>query len=241
MELAGRPLSGRLRTKVVRRLWRGLLWYRFLLFQRHRHNHLVLEKVAGRPVLVLPQVFNPKLFRTGELLAEILDGTLIPPGAKVLDMGTGSGIGAVAAATWAGQVVAVDINPAAVRCARINALLNRVEERIEVLHGDLFAPLGSQRFDVVLFNPPYYRGDPKDALDGAFYSNDIAGRFAAGLRDHLKVGGYALVLLSTDGDASSFLHALDAQGLDLEVVTRRDLINEILTIYRIVKKAGDPC
>ena len=62
-------------------------------------------------------------------------------------MGTGSGVGAVFAAQWARRVVAVDINPAAVRCARINALLNHVEDRVDVVEGDLFEPIGGQRFD----------------------------------------------------------------------------------------------
>ena len=86
---------------------------RFLLFQRHRHNAVVLETIAGKPILVLPEVLNPRLFLTGEFLAEALNqgagsyannrpsqmlSTLIPPGSIVLDMGTGSGVGAVFAA-----------------------------------------------------------------------------------------------------------------------------------------------
>src|SRR5688572_10666790 len=111
----------------LRPLGRRLLAWRYRLFQTHRHNRLVLEQVAGKPLIVLPEVFNPKLFRSVEFLAETLGPELVPLGAKVLDMGTGSGVGAVFAAAWAGQVVAVDINPAAVRCARINALLHGYE------------------------------------------------------------------------------------------------------------------
>ncbi len=62
---------------------------------------------------------------------------------------------------YARRVVAVDINPAAVRCAQINALLNQLEQRIEVRRGDLFAPVAGERFDLVLFNPPFLRGAPR--------------------------------------------------------------------------------
>lgn len=216
-----------------RSLWRRLIWWRYLLFQRHRHNRLVLEQVAGRPILVLPQVLNPKLFRTGEFLAQALSTIAMPPGAAVLDMGTGAGIGAIAAAEKAARVVAVDVNPEAVRCARINVLLNRVEDQVEVVEGDLFAPLAGRRFDVVLFNPPFLRGEPYTLLDRAFFATDVVERFAADLPRHLRPGGYALLLLSSDADQERLLEAFTGRGFDVEVVAVRDLRSEVATIYRL--------
>ena len=216
---------------AIRKLWRRVLRYRFLLFQRHRHDHLVLEEVAGTPILVLPGVFNPKLFRTGEFLVETLDSRLIPPGATVLDMGTGSGVGAVFAARRAHRVVAVDINPAAVRCARINALLHQVEDRVEVRQGDLFEPACGEQFDVVLFNPPFFRGEPGSDLERALWANDVVERFAAGLRDHLTADGHALVVLSSDGDVAGFLAACQINHLAAEVVAERNLVSETLMAY----------
>ncbi len=221
---------------LPRRLRRAFSWgvyLRFLLFQRHRHNRLVVEQVAGFPLLVLPGVFNPKLFRTGELLARMLDRSLVAPGCRVLDMGTGSGVGAVAAARLGARVTAVDINPAALRCARINALLNRVEGRVEVRHGDLFAPLEGERFDLVLFNPPYFRGAPRTLLDAAWRSEDVAERFASGLADHLAPGGRALLLLSTDGDAAGFLAALAAKRFTATTRRRTERLAEALTVYEV--------
>lgn len=224
-----------------RALWRRWLWWRFRLFQRHRYDRLVLEWVAGYPILVLPQVFNPRLFGTGELLARTLADGQVPVGASVLDMGTGSGIGAVAAARWAGRVVAVDINPAAVRCARINALLNGVEGRVVAREGDLFAPVAGERFDLVLFNPPYFRGQPRDALEAAFRSPDVVERFAAGLAAHLTPAGRALVLLSSDGDLAGGRRAFADQGFHLTVVTERRLPSETLIVYgaRVARGRAD--
>ena len=210
------------------------VWFR--LFQRHRYDRLVLEEVAGTPILVLPQVFNPKLFRSGEFLVQCLGPKVIPPGATVLDMGTGTGVGAVFAARWAGRVVAVDINPEAVRCARINVLLHRLEGKIEVRQGDLFAPVAGERFDVVLFNPPYFRGEPQGALDRAWRSNDVMERFAAGLPDVLAPGGGALVVLSSQGDVAGALAAFQAHGLQVETLAERDLINEVLTVYHLTPR-----
>jgi HemK-related putative methylase len=217
-----------------RRLSKRLLYLKFLLVQRHRYGRLVLERVNGCPFLVLPQVFNPALFASGQLLAQQIEvrTELLAPGARVLDLGTGSGIGAVAAARKSHTVTATDINPHAVRCARINVLLNGLEGRVEVRQADLFDGL-ADRFDVVLFNPPYYRGTPRDALDQAWRSPDVLERFACQLPGVLNPGGYALVVLSSDGEQAAFLESFRANGLTCEIVARRDLLNETLTVYRV--------
>jgi release factor glutamine methyltransferase len=130
-------------------------------------------------------------------------------------------------------VVAVDINPEAVRCAGINALLNHVEHKIDVRHGDLFAPV-KERFDVVLFNPPFLLGTPRDDRDRAWRSNDVAERFAAGLEAHLKPDGIALVLLSTFGDASVFLEEFRKRGYAVSLLARRRFVNEALAVFKLM-------
>jgi methylase of polypeptide subunit release factors len=232
--LAAVPLHAR----PVRAVGRSLRRWRYRLFQRRRYDRLVLERVAGHPILVLPAVFNPKLLHSGEFLARSLDDRLIPPGAAVLDLGTGTGIGAIAAAHWARRVVAVDINPAATRCARINALLNRCDDRVAVRDGDLFAPVGDERFDVVLFNPPFYRGVPRDPLDRAWRATDVVERFAAQLAGHLTPNGSALVVLSTVGATPDFLAAFRRQGLVATRQATRDLINESLLLLRLRPAGG---
>ena len=222
--------------RVKRAAGRFLTRWRYRLTQRGRYRQLALEEVAGYPLVILPDVFNPAIFRTGAFLAEALNGELIPPGSTVLDLGCGSGIVGIAAARWAGRVVAVDINPEAVRCTRINALLNRVDDRLVARQGDLFEPAGVEQFDVVLFNPPYFRGAPTDLHDYAWRSEDAVERFAAELAGHLKPGGYALVVLSTDGESPAFLDAFQANGLGVSVAARRELLNETLTVYRLIAK-----
>ncbi|HET9226144.1 MAG TPA: methyltransferase, partial [Thermoanaerobaculia bacterium] len=124
-----------------------------------------------------------------------------------------------------------DLNPEAVRCARINALLNRLENQIEVRQGDLFGPVEGERFDLILFNPPFFRGEPKGLFDLAWRSVDVLERFAAGLPHALTEDGCALILLSTDGDPEGMLKALAAHDLKVEPAVRRDYGNEVMTIY----------
>jgi release factor glutamine methyltransferase len=224
------PLAARLIGKAM------ALGYR--LAGKDRYDDFRFERVHGVPFLVTPSVFNPKVPRTGEFFAAQIDARLVHRDAEVLDMGTGSGVCAVFAAQHARRVVAVDINPAAVRCAAINTLLNNLDHKIDVRHGDLFAPVRGERFDLVLFNPPFLRGAPHDQRDRAWRSSDVAERFAAGLGAHLKPGGSALVLLSTFGDGKAFLREFHNQGLRVSVHAERRFVNERLTLFRLSPPAG---
>jgi release factor glutamine methyltransferase len=217
---------------LQRRAWRAVLRVKLALIDRHRYQSVLIERVDGFPLVVLPDVFNPKLLRSGEFLVQQLSRTdLLPTGARVLDLGSGSGAAGVAAARRGCRVTAVDINPSAVRCTRINALLNEVE--VDCRYGDLFSPVAAERFDVVLFNPPYYRGVPRDALDHAWRSADIPERFATQLRDHLAASGHALLVLSSDGESETFMRALERNALEHDVVATRDFTNEVMRVHRV--------
>lgn len=205
----------------------------FKLFLKKRYEGFVLEQVCGAPLVVAPGVLNPRLMRSGEFLAAQLEAQLGTRTAEVLDMGTGSGVGAVVAARHARRVVAVDISPAAVRCARANVLLNRLEDRVEVLEGDLFAPVAGRRFDVILFNPPFFQGVPRDDADRAWRSTDVAERFAARLRDHLAPGGFALVLLSSVGGAAEFLRQFQRHDFAMTAAAEREYVNEKLILVKL--------
>jgi methylase of polypeptide subunit release factors len=211
------------------------MYWHYKLFHKKRYEGVVLEQVCGSPLLVLPGVLNPRLMRTGAFFASQLHPELFGPGSEVLDMGSGSGVCAVSAARHATRVVAVDLNPEAVRCTRINVLLNRLEHKVEVLQGDLFAPLAGRRFDLILFNPPFVRGIPRDDADRAWRSIDVPERFAAGLAEHLRPGGFALVLLSTYGDCERFVHELRCRQLAMSVFARCHFVNETLTLWKVAR------
>jgi HemK-related putative methylase len=230
--LLGAPRYGPVRVSIGK-----LMHWHYRCFRQHRHRNVVLEDVEGLPLLVAPGVLNPRLMRSGDFFASRLHGNLLPREAEVLDMGTGSGVCAVAAARRARHVVAVDINPAAVRCARINTLLNHCEDCVDVIQGDLFAPLAGRRFDVVLFNPPFLHGAPADDADRAWRSTDVAPRFAAGLRAHLQPCGFALVLLSSFGGAAVFVDQFRRHGFEMAVAGERAFINERLTLLKLTCRA----
>lgn len=224
----GRPraLLGKLQHWFLRRL------------HRKRLETPVLERIAGEMLVVMPGVLHPRLMRTGEFFAETLQQEPLLNGAHVLDLGTGSGICAIAAARRASSVAAVDLSRAAVHCAYVNVVLNDLEHKVEVLLGDLYTPLGGRRFDLILFNPPFVRGRPRDEADLAWRSLDVAERFAAGLDAHLSPSGSALLLLSTFGDASAYLRPLSAAGFAITLHGRREFLNERLSLFRVRRRTS---
>lgn len=208
-------------------------------FLRRRVNRVVVERVAGRDFVVLPDVFNPVLFRTGKYLAEYLrelpqagfapDGTRL----RALDVGTGCGIHAIFAENLGYRVDAIDINESAISCARMNLVLNDCEAGVDIHMGDLFDPVIGRRFDLVICSLPKFRGKPTTAFEIGWRSTDVIERFAATLPEVLKRDGFALVLLTTHGDDEGMLTALLDAGLAVSVADRRHYGVEIMTIYRV--------
>lgn len=204
-------------------------------FLARRVRRLVLERSAGFDLVVLPDVLNPVVFRTGDALAkalaEVAEARPPSPGARALDMGTGTGIAGLALARSGWRVVSVDVNPEAVRCARVNALLNRLEGSIEAREGDLFEPVRGELFELVVFNPPFFHGAPRDLHDVAWRSLDVWRRFVADLPRFLAPSGVCLSLLSDHGDEAGMRKELEATGLDVSIASTADLGNERLTLY----------
>ena len=88
----------------------------------------------------------------------------------VADAGTGSGAIAVALALEAPRsvrVVATDCSAEALAVALANARAHGVGDRVAVRRGDLLAPLGPERVDVVVSNPPYVAASEWDGLDAS--------------------------------------------------------------------------
>lgn len=142
--------------------------------------------MRGLPFYIDERVIVPRSF-IGELLDSHFSGEsetplIDDPGevARVLDLCTGSGCLAILAAQtfYNADIDAVDISKDALAVASINIAEYGLEDRITLHKGDLFAPLGDARYDVIISNPPYVdaqgmadlppecRHEPKLAFDG---------------------------------------------------------------------------
>ncbi|MCL2358539.1 MAG: methyltransferase [Nitrososphaerota archaeon] len=155
----------------------------------------------------------------------------IVPDMHVLDLGTGCGILAVLAAKKGGEVIAVDLNPFAIRCAKQNAYLNDMRDRITFLRGDLFGALQhSVRFDLVLFNAPYLPSEPDEEATwigrswaGGADGRVVVDRFITEVSAYLKPAGKALLMQSTLTGLEKTLSGFNQQGLSACVVAERSL------------------
>lgn len=156
--------------------------------------------VAGEEFIVLPNVFSPKYFNDTELFALNLP---IKEGDEMLEIGPGTGvISIMAAKKGAKRVVAIDINPDAVKNTELNIEKHNVRDRVEVRHGNLYEPLREgEVFDVIFWNTPFGLVEEKDipALEKAVYDPGYKAteRFIKEVKAHLKPDGRVLIGFSS--------------------------------------------
>lgn len=188
---------------------------------------------CGLRVAIDPGVFVPRR-RTEFLVRQAAD--LTGPEALIVDLCCGSGAVGVALAAVLGRVElhAVDIDPAAVRCARRNfaAVGGQVYE------GDLYAPLPASllgRVDLLVANAPYVptdamafmpaearRYEPRAALDGGADGLDVQRRMAAAAPRWLAAGGHLLIETSKP-QARKTVDILTASRLVARVASSAEL------------------
>jgi ribosomal protein L3 glutamine methyltransferase len=164
--------------------------------------------MRGLPFYVDERVIVPRSF-IGELLESHFsgeDGSLIDdPMAveNVLDLCTGSGCLAILAARAFpyAKVDAVELSKDALDVAERNVADHALEDRISLHQGDLFKPLGGNRYDLIITNPPYVdaegmaalpsecRFEPKLAFDGGADGLDIIRRILNEAGQHLNPQG----------------------------------------------------
>jgi release factor glutamine methyltransferase len=154
---------------------------------------------------------------------------------SIVDVGTGTGAIALALAARLpeAKVTAIDISPAALALAAENATANGLADRVELLEGDLLAPVAGRRFDLVASNPPYVAADADvdPEVSGyepaalAVYADDggraIHARLASEAQATLRPGGH-LVIEVAEGQAAWLAERLAALGYT-DVELTRDL------------------
>ncbi|MEO6457534.1 MAG: methyltransferase, partial [Chloroflexia bacterium] len=159
---------------------------------------------------------------------------------RILDVGTGTGVLAITAArAGANSVVATDVNPSAVACARANVRQHGLDSRIVVEQAD-FAPRSpGAHFDLVICNPPYFKGVPRNHAQLAYMGGanlEWFDRFTYSVRPHLTLHGRALLVLSDAADLPAIMERLSAGGWAYRVVARRDITIEVMYIVELVPR-----
>jgi release factor glutamine methyltransferase len=167
--------------------------------------------------LVIPAEVQP-IFPVSHLLGEAVLAEA-RPGDRVLDMGTGSGVNGILAATRGARVVAVDVNPYALDAARANADRNGVADRVDVRGSDVFAGIDGE-FDLIVFDPPYRWFTPRDVRELASTDENYRAltEFFAQARRHLSPAGRMLIAFGTSGDIAYLRRLMTINGFIATVV-----------------------
>jgi ribosomal protein L3 glutamine methyltransferase len=169
--------------------------------------------IAGHPFYVDERVIVPRSY-IGELLAgDGLATVVADPTAvrRVLDLCTGSGCLAILAAQAfpLATIDAVDLSAEALAVAERNVRDYGLGARIALYRGDLFAPLGDNRYDLILANPPYvsdaaiarfpaeHRAEPPLAHAGGADGLDLVRRILVRAERHLAPGGNLVMEVGT--------------------------------------------
>lgn len=189
-----------------------------------------VEELSGPPMVQFESVFwEPD--DTDELRRLITEEGLAK-GRDCLEIGTGTGLLSILClAHGANKVVATDINPAAVACARYNAAQYALDDNFEVRQVDPAAPGAftvikpGEKFDVILSNPPWEDGQISKPADYAFYDPgfQLLESIVVGLPQHLKPGGRCLLSYGSVAGVEKVQALADEHDLQLKILDERDL------------------
>lgn len=209
------------------------LAYHFVM----RRGGTTTTSAAGFRLTVRPTVFHPRYFITSQFFAAFI-GRHDLSGKRVADIGTGSGILALAAArAGASSVIAIDVNPAAALNAAENARVNGFDGRVISLGSNLLSALApSPLFDVILSSPPSFPGEPRDVADRAWHAGpdyrDVAALFDQA-RERLAPGGRLYILLSSDSDLDRIGKLVARARFKARPVAERSILIESLIVYEL--------
>jgi release factor glutamine methyltransferase len=196
----------------------------------------------GLALRVTPDVLSPRP-ETEHLVEAVLARVSHDAVVRICDMGTGSGAIAVALAHALprAEVTALDISVVALEIAKENAARHGVGGRIRFVESDLLSAVRSERFDVVVSNPPYVRDDevlemqvrefePRGALFAGATGLEVYERLIPEAREALVPGGWllmeighgqrdAVANLLRDWDGVEFV--TDLQGIPRVAIAQR--------------------
>lgn len=168
---------------------------------------------------------------------------------KVLDMCTGSGILAISIAKYtdASKITAVDISEKALEVAEKNAISNDVDTKIKFIKSDMFKNI-SEKFDLIISNPPYIRTDviktlseevknePILALDGGIKGLDFYNIIAENAKKYLNENGYLVLEIGYD-QKTEVVNLLEVQEYsEIRVIKDMGGNDRVIVCKNLIKK-----
>lgn len=163
-----------------------------------------------------PGIYQPDEFSSTRFMLRELFMSAHLYGPRVLDVGTGSGALALTLARLGKTVTAIDIDSAAVECARDNATENGLS--VDFRYSNLFEAVEGERFDLILFNAPLRHGEIEQPVDRI--ACDPGGalllRFLREAPTYLTPKGAIILVASSAGRRETYVEGL--LGLEHRVI-----------------------
>jgi release factor glutamine methyltransferase len=165
----------------------------------------------GKYFYVFPNVFMPNwdtipLFKNWK----------IKRNAKLLDLGTGSGIIAIMSKyAGAGKVLAVDINPDALKAAKFNVRFHKFGKSIRVIKSNLFDNVNkNEKFDIIVANIPWRKIPTKNVIEKSMWDDDMSvnKRFFDQVNNFLKPSGKIYFLQANFGEMKDIRKLIKKSG-----------------------------
>lgn len=219
--------------KIIRRTFRWCLniVYKPIIVRQLKKDRKY--KIGNIRIAVKEGVFPPRFFFSTRFLGSFINNMKLE-GKQFLELGSGSGYLSVMAALKGAIVTASDINIIAVDNVRLNARINKC--KIEAIHSNLFDRLQGLQFDIIVVNPPYYRGLAIKPIDHAFYLGEDDAyytRFFADLGKHTKPDSQVILVLSEDAKPEIINKIAMKEKFFLKKNSSKSYLAEYFYIYSI--------
>ncbi len=176
---------------------------------------------------------SPEVYDPSEDTMLLANNLIVRDNDTILEIGSGCGYVSIVAAQKARHVVGVDINPFAVKLAKLNARLNQLSN-VEFVLGDLFSPI-SGKFSLILMNPPYLQSaktvDHRNidySWNGGEDGRALTDRFLNEVKEHLKIPGSTLIVQSSLSGYHRTINRLSEDGFKVRIIAERKLFFETL-------------
>ncbi|WP_046756411.1 methyltransferase [Kordia jejudonensis] len=184
-------------------------------------------------VQISAEVFPPHFTISTKILLEYIK-PLNLTNKHFLELGCGSGIISLFAASKGANVTASDINHVAIHELEKAAVANAIS--LQVVYSDLFENLAEQTFDYIIINPPYYPKAPKNTKERAWFCGENFEYFEklfTQLPQHIAPNTW--MILSEDCEIEHIKKLAAKNGLSFEVILEKSVVKEKNYIFKIQK------